>query len=71
MFYEHILALNPHQINESAMNCFEHFFRAVAYQEGDTILHDADSAPGIEFLKNVFQHAEEAPVKQKYRDNIK
>ncbi len=65
IFNEHLLKLDPRQINQTAMSCFDRFFRAVEYSVGEFAVNESDPRPGLEFLWKVTQYADEN-VAQKY-----
>ena len=65
IFNQHILKLDPRRIKQSALACFERFFRAVEYSTGEFAPDESDPRPGLEFLWKIVQHADE-DVAQKY-----
>ena len=63
IFHHHLMKLDPNRMTLAAVNCFQHLFRAVEYDQGDVIFYDVDLHPAIEFLWNVVGSSSPEPIR--------
>ena len=66
VFHQLVLKLDPRKVNHTALACFERFFRAVEYTEGDSVRDLTNPLPALEFLWEVSNKNTEESVALRY-----